>query len=68
LQVATTAVSPEILERLFGDTDERYELVNGELIGKPMVSIYHNPLMSHVGYVLISKLKENRQSGRVFGC
>ena len=56
--MATTAVSPEILERLFGGTDERYELVDGELRSKPAFSILHSVLMAQLGHILLNKLDQ----------
>ena len=41
----STTVAPDILRRLFSDSVERFELVDGELQPKPMVSIYQS-LMS----------------------
>ena len=56
--MATATIAPEILDRLFNDPVERYELVNGELQPKPMVSIYHSLLMTHLGRILLNRLEE----------
>jgi len=48
-----TTVAPQILERLFGnDTSERFELIDGELRAKPMVSIFHSMMMIWLGRLL----------------
>ena len=60
--MATTTVAPEILDRLFNDDLHRYELVDGELQSKPMVSIYHSLLMTHLGRMLLNKLEELGQA------
>jgi Uma2 family endonuclease len=50
--VATT-VAPQILEKLFSDNaPERFELINGELQAKPMVSISHSLMMAWLGRLL----------------
>ena len=43
--MATVTIAPEILDKLFNDDVERYELVGGELKAKPVVSISQNLIM-----------------------
>ena len=48
-----TTVAPEIFEKLFSDNaSERFELVEGELREKPMVSIFHSLMMIWLGRLL----------------
>jgi len=58
--MATTVVAPEILEKLFGDSDSRYELVRGVLQAKPMVSIYRGLMIGWLSTLL------NQQVGDEF--
>jgi Uma2 family endonuclease len=50
--MATTTVAPEILDKLFGNGIERYELVDGELQAKPMVSIARGLMISWISTLL----------------
>ncbi len=54
--MATTTIASGILEELFGSSKE-WELVNGELRAKPMVSIYHALITSWLSMLL------NQQAG-----
>ena len=54
-----TTVASQILEQLFGDdTPERYELINGELQAKPMVSVLHSLVMTWLGHLLIEQTEK----------
>ncbi len=50
--MATTTVAPEVLDKLFSRADERYELVDGVLQAKPMVTIYHGLMISWLSKLL----------------
>lgn len=50
--MATTTVAPEILDTLFSDDLERYELVDGVLCAKPMVSIFHALVLTWLSKLL----------------
>ena len=54
--MTTAAVSPEIFDKLFNDDVERYELVDGELQAKPMVSIFHSLIMGWLPVLLHQQL------------
>ena len=56
--MASTTVAPETLDLLFHDELHRYELVDGELRSKPMVSILHSLLMTHLGSLLLAAIRE----------
>jgi len=53
--MATVTVASEILDKLFYDEVHRYELVDGELRPKPMVSIYHSAMMAWVSHLLVNE-------------
>jgi Uma2 family endonuclease len=50
--------SATIPKELFEDDVHRYELVDGELREKPMVSIFHSLLLIHLGHLLLNRLEE----------
>jgi Uma2 family endonuclease len=53
-----TTVAPQIFESLFSDdASERFELIDGELRAKPMVSIFHSAMMTWLGHLLFKRLK-----------
>jgi Uma2 family endonuclease len=56
--MASTTVAPEIFDKLFTEELQRYELVNGELRAKPMVSIFHGLLMAWLSHLLHLRLTE----------
>lgn len=56
--MASTTVAPEIFDKLFTEEVQRYELVNGELRAKPMVSIFHGLLMAWLSHLLHLRLTE----------
>ena len=55
----TTTVAPEVLDKLFGDGVERYELVDGQLQAKPMVSIAHGLMISWISTLLNQQIGED---------
>jgi hypothetical protein len=54
--MASTTVAPEILDKLFNEELHRYELVDGGLRSKPMVSIFHGLLLSWLSHLLHVRL------------
>jgi Uma2 family endonuclease len=58
--MATVTVSPDILDKLFNDDVERYELVDGALIAKPMVSIFHSLIMGWLPVLLHQQLNREK--------
>ena len=58
--MATATVSPEIFDKLFNDDVERYELVDGELLATPMVSIFHSLIMSWLPHLLLLQLDRKK--------
>ncbi len=58
--MATLTVAPEILDKLFNSDVERYELVDGELQAKPMVSIFHSLIMSWLPHLLLLQLDREK--------
>jgi Uma2 family endonuclease len=64
--MTSATVAPEILDQLFYDELHRYELVDGVLEEKPMVSIYHSLLMLHLGRLLLNQLEELGKSDELW--
>ncbi len=55
----TTTIAPQIFERLFSDNaPERFELIDGELQAKPMVSIFHSMTMVWLGRLLLEQTEK----------
>ncbi len=54
-----TSIAPQIFDKLFSDNhSERFELLNGELQAKPMVSIFHSIMMVWLGHLLVEQTEK----------
>ena len=58
--MATLTVAPEILDKLFNGDVERYELVDGALQAKPMVSIFHSLIMGWLPVLLHQQIDRKK--------
>ncbi len=58
--MATLTVAPKILDKLFNGDFERYELVDGALQAKPMVSIFHSLIMGWLPVLLHQQIDRKK--------